>query len=308
MKKTWYNFFPICFRRVGLVRSSDSQTPGNELIERGRVFYLPQLRGTFNSSPSLLTVGGETFVLYRQYGVSSNRFKMKGRKIFSDGRWGKEFDLLSEAFLSTETFVFVDNTIPHALSVEAEKNRLVLYRALNFPSDWEKLKILPMEFSPRTVSVVWYRGRYWMFVSSFDDELHVFWADELTGEWFAHNTNPVKKSLAGVHSAGAPFVFGDRLYRPTRGGALDESSAVLLNRFEVLTVDELIEASVEKIKISADNVHGIHNLSCDTESSWMVFEISQTASPADICRRLPAVVCDAIIADSRGGRLFAKFS
>ena len=57
-------------------------------------------------------------------------------------------------------------------------------------------------------------------------DLHIWWSDDLFGQWRPHAANPVKIDARSARPAGTPFVHAGTLYRPaqdcshTYGGAV----------------------------------------------------------------------------------------
>src|SRR5207253_8229013 len=52
--------------------------------------------------------------------------------------------------------------------------------------------------------------------SDLDDELHLFHAERLTGDWQPHPRNPVKSDARSARPAGSLFVRDGALYRPAQ--------------------------------------------------------------------------------------------
>src|SRR5438270_109201 len=81
----------------------------------------------------------------------------------------------------------------------ARAGSVELYRCVDFPLVWKRERVL-ME-GVRLVDATLYKtaDRWWMFANSaagesrmFDDELHLYHAERLTGDWQPHAKNPVK--------------------------------------------------------------------------------------------------------------------
>ena len=81
----------------------------------------------------------------------------------------------------------------------AQNGSVEVYRCIDFPLRWKLEKVLLQ--GVRCVDPTFHRGpdRWWMFANAaapgsrmFDDELHLFHAESLLGEWQPHRRNPVK--------------------------------------------------------------------------------------------------------------------
>jgi hypothetical protein len=94
-----------------------------------------------------------------------------------------------------------------------------------------------------------------------DDELQLFSADALFGEWRAHRANPVKADVRGSRPAGKLYEEGGVLYRPSQICAPIYGSGVAVNRVTQLDDDGFREEEVRRIEPQAgDALLGIHTI------------------------------------------------
>jgi hypothetical protein len=93
-----------------------------------------------------------------------------------------------------------------------------------------------------------------------NDELHLFTADRLLGEWTPHRANPVKSDVRSARPAGGLFRHGGGLYRPGQIGAPLYGSGIALQRVERLTADEYVEREDRRIMPGASPFLGIHTI------------------------------------------------
>ena len=125
---------------------------------------------------------------------------------------------------------------------------LILYRCVRFPDRWEPVARLG-EAAAIDATVVRHDGRWWMFhaLAGPDDramrELHVAWADELTGPWTAHPGNPVLSGFQTSRPGGSAFVHGGALHLPVQDCAATYGAAINLLRIDPLS-SEAFSASV----------------------------------------------------------------
>jgi hypothetical protein len=95
----------------------------------------------------------------------------------------------------------------------------------------------------------------------FDDELHIFHADRLLGEWRPHPLNPVKSDVRCARPAGQFFRRNGALYRPAQICAPLYGSGMSINRVVRLTPHDYAERQVERILPSRkDGLLGVHTL------------------------------------------------
>jgi hypothetical protein len=125
---------------------------------------------------------------------------------------------------------------------ESSARRTVdLYLCEQFPARWRKVKTLVEGLRLADATLHFHQERWWMFAThglpgaSMNDELHIYWADELLGTWQAHALNPVRIDARDTRPAGAMFMLDGRLIRPVQdcstryGGALRFNEVVVLD-------------------------------------------------------------------------------
>ena len=125
---------------------------------------------------------------------------------------------------------------------------LILYRCLRFPDQWEAVARIG-EAAAIDATVVKHDGRWWMFhaLPGPDDramrELHIAWADSLTGPWTPHSANPVLSGFQTSRPGGSAFLHDGALHllRSSRAGLRDETGRELAHAELVLTLDHVDE-------------------------------------------------------------------
>jgi len=156
---------------------------------------------------------------------------------------------------------------------ESANNRSVeLYRCVDFPLQWKRECVLLDDV--RLVDATLHREkiggreRWWMFANSaaggsrmFDDELHLFYADRLMGEWQPHAKNPVKSDARSSRPAGALFARNGMLYRPAQVCVPRYGAGLAVHRVLKLTPEEYAERQVERLLPGAESqLFGLHTM------------------------------------------------
>lgn len=151
---------------------------------------------------------------------------------------------------------------------ESGQNRSVeLYRCLHFPDRWQLEKVLLRDIACADATFHRSDGHWWMFVNigaegtELYDELHLYYADELQGEWQAHPCNPVKSDVCSARPAGRLFLHHGALHRPAQICAPLYGSGVVIAEVQQLTPLAYRERQVARILPSPGRgVLGIHTL------------------------------------------------
>jgi hypothetical protein len=143
-----------------------------------------------------------------------------------------------------------------------------LYRARRFPQSWEPVgDILPVPgVDP---SVVHHDGLWWMAYArprgrgETSDQLHLAFAEKLTGPWRAHPKNPVRVSADSARPGGTPFMAGGRLHFPMQDSRSSYGDAVGILRVETLTPEDVVLEPVRRLAPGALGLDfaGLHTLS-----------------------------------------------
>ena len=133
-------------------------------------------------------------------------------------------------------------------------NRTVeIYRCVEFPAKWRREKVLIDGLWCADATLTHDAGRWWMFVNTaaegaeIHDELHLFSAPRLLGEWKPHPRNPVKSDIRSARPAGNLYREGEALYRPAQICAPIYGAGVSLQRVTRLTPHEYAETEERRI-------------------------------------------------------------
>jgi hypothetical protein len=103
-------------------------------------------------------------------------------------------------------------------------------------------------------TLVRHDGRLWLFVAiavgggRAIDELFLFSADSLDGEWEPHPLNPVVSDVRCARPAGRVFVRDGQLIRPAQDCSRAYGWRLVFNRIEVLSRDEYRERPIGAIE------------------------------------------------------------
>ena len=111
----------------------------------------------------------------------------------------------------------------YMLPESSERRDLTLYRARNFPHDWQPVAQLLTDV--RVVDATLHRdnGTWWLMAGSADspggsgdDTLHIYHAQSLTGPWIASPRNAVRSDPSCSRPAGPLFQWQGQWVRPVQ--------------------------------------------------------------------------------------------
>jgi hypothetical protein len=134
--------------------------------------------------------------------------------------------------------------------------RVELYRAIDFPSVWQREAILLDELVASDATLLAHGDRLWLFVgvavphATLLDELHIFSASDPQGPWQPHPSNPVVSDVRCARPAGAIQRWGSRLVRPAQDGSRRYGGALSFREIDELTTDSYAEHEIARLEPS----------------------------------------------------------
>lgn len=152
----------------------------------------------------------------------------------------------------------------------SEAKEASIYQLNKSSKEWKKVKTLIKDFHAVDSSIVKYGDYWWLFctksfstIQSHNNELHIFYAADLFGEWKPHCLNPVKIDIRSSRPAGTPFIHEAMLYRPAQDCSRTYGGRIVLNRIKTLTISQFEEESVCFVEPQSDSLYrdGVHTLS-----------------------------------------------
>jgi hypothetical protein len=178
---------------------------------------------------------------------------------------GPPVTVLAREYHMSYPFVFSRGGDVYMIPESVENESVDLYRAVDFPSRWVLAARLLTGVRAVDPTLLEDGGRLWLFLNvaeegaSVDDELHLFTSLELAGPWVPHRENPVVADVARARPAGRVFRRDGELIRPAQDCSSGYGRAVVLNRIDVLTLDEYRETPIGRIEPSwAPGLVGTH--------------------------------------------------
>jgi hypothetical protein len=151
-------------------------------------------------------------------------------------------------------------------SVKARE--VALYRCVRFPDRWRRVTTLISNIELVDVTVFHHENRWWLAGSDpgpagASSELHLWYADSLSGPWHPHLSNPVKIDVRSARPAGSMFHHEGALYRPAQDCSTYYGRRVAINRVTKLSPTEYEEECMQTVEPAADGPYpaGLHTLS-----------------------------------------------
>ena len=206
------------------------------------------------SEPFALEQNGRWYVFFKEHVRGAPKAHIAMIELDADGRWSGPVTVLERDYHLSHPFV-LEHDGQLYLIPESVKNRTVeAYRCVDFPRRWRLERVLID--GVRLVDATFHRApdRLWMFANgaaaeswAFNDELHLFHAPSLLGDWQPHPRNPVRSDVRCARPAGSLYWRDGTLYRPGKICVPRYGAGVTLNRVLRLSPHAYAERPVATI-------------------------------------------------------------
>lgn len=255
--------------RCGFVRASASEViaAGGLANFKAEWLPLPERRFAFRADPFGIIRDGTTYIFVEELDYRDRRGRIEVStfdpklnlvdcRTCLEAPWHLSYPMPIE----WEGDIFL---LPEA----HRSGGLVLYRAAEFPYRWQPHARLDLPVVPIDATPLFNDGRWWLFYGAAGrgrHELHLAFADRLTGPWWPHPQSPVHCGADGSRPGGTPIRIGDRVLLPVQDCSTTYGGSIRLLEIERLSTDRF-EASIgSEIKARpsfSPFIEGLHTLS-----------------------------------------------
>lgn len=192
------------------------------------------IKAEFVADPFMIFEDGLWYMFFEVLDLQDNRGKIALATSQDGISWTYRKLVLQEPFHLSYPYVFRWNGDYYMIPETYQANSIRLYKAMNFPNQWECINVLLDGRSYVDATLFRYHQRWWMFscAQEGNDTLFIHSSDSLTGSWVEHPQSPVLKGNAqNSRPAGRVTSFDGRLYRYAQD--CQESYGKQVNAFEI---------------------------------------------------------------------------
>ena len=240
-------------------------------INRGEWQYLIPPPDRFWADPFPIKANGKHYIFFEDYVNAAGRAHIAVVEVDQNGIVSGPTEVLKLDCHLSYPFVFEHEGDYFMIPEMGGRNVVELYRAVSFPFEWQREKVLLEARSPLDATVINVEGTWWMFVNIEEpgvavnwDELHLFHSESLFGPWRPHARNPIVSDVRSARPAGRLFWSNNALYRPSQDSSLRYGYATTINKITELSPVAYNETEVSKILPDWDkDIIGIHTLNWD---------------------------------------------
>lgn len=229
--------------------------------------HLHPPKGGFWADPFPLQQGGRSYIFFEELPYGAAKAHISVVEVNRKGEASAPVKVLERDYHLSYPFLVEEDGELFMIPETADNATVELYRCVEFPHKWKLERVLVEGLKCADATLHREHDRWWMFTTAtrpggadINDELHLFSAERLTGEWKPHRGNPVKSDVRSARPAGRLFRSGGNLYRPGQIGAPIYGSGIALHRVERLTADEYVEREDRRIVPSTEPFLGLHTI------------------------------------------------
>lgn len=227
-------------------------------------FRLEPPKDRFWADPFPITVGGRHYIFFEELPFSTGRAHISVIEVKRDGTTSEPVRVLERPYHLSYPFLLEEDGELYMIPETGENHTVEIYKCVDFPTKWRLERVLLRDVFCVDATLHKLGDKWWMFTNAassgdINDELHLFSADRLMGEWKPHPRNPVKSDVRSSRPAGRLFTQGGALYRPGQICTPLYGSGITLHKVTTLNQDEYAEEEDRRI-VPAGPFLGIHTI------------------------------------------------
>ena len=216
-----------------------------------RMLMPPQDR--YWADPFPLERAGRHYIFFEEFMFATGKAHIVAIEVGRDGSCSAPVKVLERPYHLSYPLLIEEAGELYMIPESGANRTVEIYRCARFPDEWrlEKILLRGAPFVDATIHRA--PDAWWMFVNAgadgaeLHDELHLYHADSLLGEWRPHEANPVKSDVRGARPAGRLYEQGGALYRPAQICAPLYGTGISINRVMKLTPREYVEREETRI-------------------------------------------------------------
>lgn len=231
----------------------------------GKFACLMPPKDRFWADPFPLERDGRHYIFFEELIFAEGKAHIAVVEVGRNGYCSKPQRVLERPYHLSYPFLIEAEGQLFMVPETGQNGTVELYRCLNFPDRWVLEKVLLRLPHAVDATLHYADEKWWMFVNvgtddaDVHDELHLYHADSLCGEWQAHRLNPIKSDVRSARPAGRLYERDGQLYRPSQIGAPLYGSGISINQVLKLSPEDYLEQEVERyVAPNADRIFGVH--------------------------------------------------
>jgi hypothetical protein len=253
-------------------KSPDAESLKGPSLQASDVTDVP---ASFIADPFILFQDSKYYMFFEVLDKSLGRGFIGLASSENGDRWTYERIVIKENFHLSYPYLIKHNNSIYMIPESIGANRVLLYKAKNFPYEWGIVReLLCGKYDDP--SIFQYNNKWWMFAGQ-NGRLHLFASDHLEGQWIEHPKSPlISENLNISRPGGRVIVEENEIYRYTQDGEPYYGSAVRAFKVKELSEVEYKEEEVslvlsgsKKLDWRKDGMHHIDQLKV-ADNQWLI--------------------------------------
>ena len=266
------------FWRVGVIPKPIAEIADAETLSalKHLVTWLPESGPwRYIADPFGLQRADAVHVFVEAFDYRTKLAVIERHELASDLSWRGKTTVLARPFHLSYPFIVEHAGETFMVPESHQANEIALYRSHGSHGSldhWVRETALLSGMPGAEPSLIEYQGRWWMFYTVVGPhaqdqrELHLAYANALTGPWHRHKLNPVLTDRTGARPGGAPYLSDDgAVMLPVQDCGETYGGAIRLLRFSQLderrVAFEHTSARLTGALVSDEHQAGFHTLS-----------------------------------------------
>ncbi|HET7548718.1 MAG TPA: hypothetical protein VFJ86_13155 [Usitatibacter sp.] len=224
-------------------------------------------RDRFWADPFPIEANGRHYIFFEELPFAAGKAHISAVEVDRAGNVSRPVRVLERDYHLSYPFLIEEGGALYMIPESAQQRTVEVYRCVEFPHRWKLERTLLRDVWAADATFHRTGDRWWMFLAmgadggEVNDELHLFHAERLLGDWKPHRRNPVKSDVRGARPAGRLFVSGGALHRPAQVCTPIYGAAIALNRVTRLDEGDYAEEEVRRIAPApGEGVLGMHTI------------------------------------------------
>lgn len=253
-KNKIYNYIGLDAWRIGIFADDiNSCFSGENSFSTPVVLRHNSPNRFFWADPFLLQNEGRKYIFFEELEYSENKGYISVVEIDDTLRIVYyKTKIIETSFHMSYPFLFHWKGVQYLIPETYEEGGLHFYECLKMPHTWVRSFTLFKDEKLIDSTIYFHEGKLWLFCikpfhskAPFTDDLFIYYADDLFGEWHSHSQNPIKSDCTNSRPAGNIFQIGDQIYRPTQNCSATYGTKITLNKIILLNEKEFKEDVID---------------------------------------------------------------
>ncbi|HSN19644.1 MAG TPA: hypothetical protein VLS49_03150 [Usitatibacter sp.] len=230
-------------------------------------FRLVPPKDRFWADPFPVEANGRHYIFFEELPFHAGKAHISVVEVDRSGRASAPVPVLERDYHLSYPFLVEEGGALYMIPESAHNRTIEIYRCVDFPRRWKLERAILRDVWAADATLHRAGDRWWMFAAlgadggEVNDELHLFHADRLLGDWKPHRRNPVRSDVRGARPAGRLFASGDDLYRPGQVCTPIYGAGIALHRVTRLDEGDYAEEEARRIvPCASDAILGMHTL------------------------------------------------